>query len=146
LRTIAIFVFTAVSAFLTFAAQDGKTDAKTKTKTPPKKTTKSSTTSKKTSAGKSTAKTTTKSTKQTASAKSYRRSTQQQPTSERYKEIQQALSDKGYFAGPVDGNWGASSIDALKRFQHDQNLNEDGKLGSLSIIALGLGPRRTATP
>jgi peptidoglycan hydrolase-like protein with peptidoglycan-binding domain len=66
----------------------------------------------------------------------------QQPTTDRYKEIQQALADKGYFGGPVDGNWGPSSTDALKRFQHDQNLLEDGKVGSLSLIALGLGPKR----
>lgn len=44
----------------------------------------------------------------------------------------------------MDGNWGASSMDALKRFQHDQNLVEDGKVGSLSLIALGLGPKRTS--
>jgi peptidoglycan hydrolase-like protein with peptidoglycan-binding domain len=73
---------------------------------------------------------------------SYRRSAQQQPTPERYREIQQALSDKGYFPGAPDGEWGASSVDALKRFQHDQNLTEDGKIGSVSLIALGLGPKR----
>jgi len=71
---------------------------------------------------------------------------QQQPTPDRYKEIQQALQDRGYFAGPADGNWGPSSSDALKRFQHDQNLTEDGKIGSLSLIALGLGPKRAALP
>jgi peptidoglycan hydrolase-like protein with peptidoglycan-binding domain len=69
---------------------------------------------------------------------------QQQPTQDRYKEIQQALADKGYFGGPTDGNWGPASTDALKRFQHDQNLIEDGKVGSLSLIALGLGPKRGA--
>jgi peptidoglycan hydrolase-like protein with peptidoglycan-binding domain len=68
--------------------------------------------------------------------------TQQQPTADRYKEIQQALADKGYFQGPVDGAWNAGSIDALKRFQKDQNLDPDGKIGSLSLIALGLGPKR----
>lgn len=71
---------------------------------------------------------------------------QQQPSQDRYKEIQQALADKGYFAGPADGNWGPSSMDALKRFQHDQNLVEDGKVGSLSLIALGLGPKRGSAP
>jgi peptidoglycan hydrolase-like protein with peptidoglycan-binding domain len=65
-----------------------------------------------------------------------------QPTPERYKEIQQALADKGYFKNEPDGNWGPASIDALKRFQHDQRLVEDGKIGSLSLIALGLGPKR----
>jgi peptidoglycan hydrolase-like protein with peptidoglycan-binding domain len=94
------------------------------------------------------AKRTTSKTGAKQSASSYHPA-QQQPTQDRYKEIQQALADKGYFGGPVDGNWGPSSMDALKRFQHDQNLVEDGKVGSLSLIALGLGPKRgaaSATP
>ena len=69
---------------------------------------------------------------------------QQQPSPDRYKEIQQALADKGYFRGPVDGNWGPESVDALTRFQHEQSLVEDGKLSSLALIALGLGPKRAA--
>ena len=68
--------------------------------------------------------------------------TQQQPATDRYKEIQQALADKGYFQGPADGNWGPDSADALKRFQREQNLDADGKLSALSLMALGLGPRR----
>jgi peptidoglycan hydrolase-like protein with peptidoglycan-binding domain len=75
-----------------------------------------------------------------------RRSNQQQPTPDRFREIQQALAEKGYFAGQPDGNWGPESVDALKRFQREQNLTEDGKLGALSLIALGLGPRRPAAP
>jgi peptidoglycan hydrolase-like protein with peptidoglycan-binding domain len=67
---------------------------------------------------------------------------QSAPTPERYREIQQALTDKGYGAGPVDGNWGAEWVNALKKFQTNQNLSSDGKLGSLSLIALGLGPKR----
>ncbi|HET8548031.1 MAG TPA: peptidoglycan-binding domain-containing protein [Bryobacteraceae bacterium] len=66
------------------------------------------------------------------------------PTAERYKQIQQVLTDKGYYAGPVNGVWGAESVEALKRFQADQKLTPDGKLGALSLIALGLGPNRTA--
>jgi peptidoglycan hydrolase-like protein with peptidoglycan-binding domain len=64
------------------------------------------------------------------------------PTSDRYKEIQQALVEKGYFRGEADGNWGPDSIDALKRFQQEQNLAPSGKLDSVSLIALGLGPKR----
>ncbi len=71
-----------------------------------------------------------------------RRVAQQQPTPERYKEIQQALAEKGYFHGSVDGVWGADSTEALKRFQREQNLEDDGKIGSLSLIALGLGPQQ----
>jgi peptidoglycan hydrolase-like protein with peptidoglycan-binding domain len=68
----------------------------------------------------------------------------QAPSPERYREIQQKLADKGFFHGPVDGNWNSDSVDALKRFQKEQGLEPDGKLGSLSLIAMGLGPKRLA--
>lgn len=67
---------------------------------------------------------------------------QSRPTTERYREIQQALADKGFFKGEVNGTWSADSVEALKNFQRAQNLDPDGKLGSLSLIALGLGPKR----
>jgi peptidoglycan hydrolase-like protein with peptidoglycan-binding domain len=110
-----------------------------------------STTKKKTSATKATtakaaAKSTTKRPVTTKSKRApvttARRYTSQQPSQERLKEIQQALASKGYFKTEPDGTWGPASIDALKHFQHDQNLVEDGKIGSLSLIALGLGPKR----
>jgi peptidoglycan hydrolase-like protein with peptidoglycan-binding domain len=63
------------------------------------------------------------------------------PTPERYREIQQALADKGYYTAEVNGSWDAASIDALNRFKTAQNLKADGKLCSLSLIALGLGPK-----
>jgi uncharacterized Ntn-hydrolase superfamily protein len=68
----------------------------------------------------------------------------QAPTPDRYREIQQALSDKGYFKGPVNGQWGADSVAALRTFQQEHNLDGDGKLTSLSLIGLGLGPNRAA--
>lgn len=68
---------------------------------------------------------------------------QQQPTPERYTEIEQALVDRGYL-GNADGAWGAESIAALKKFQADQKLPTDGKLGALTLMAMGLGPRRGA--
>lgn len=74
--------------------------------------------------------------KSRTSARSY----QQVPTPERYKEIQDALARKGFFQGDANGQWGADSVDALKRFQTSQNLGADGKINSLSLIALGLGP------
>jgi peptidoglycan hydrolase-like protein with peptidoglycan-binding domain len=64
------------------------------------------------------------------------------PTKDRYQQIQQALASKGYFSGEPNGVWGSDSTEALKRFQTDQNLTPDGKLTSLSLIALGLGPKR----
>jgi peptidoglycan hydrolase-like protein with peptidoglycan-binding domain len=64
------------------------------------------------------------------------------PTPERYKEIEQALTARGYLKQAPDGIWDAASVDALRRFQQDQNLSTTGKIDSLSLIALGLGPKR----
>lgn len=66
-----------------------------------------------------------------------------QPNADRYKEIQQALVERGYLSGEPTGEWKQDSADALKRFQQDQKLEATGKLDSLSLIALGLGPKRT---
>jgi hypothetical protein len=63
------------------------------------------------------------------------------PDPERYQEIQKALADRGYFKGEVNGQWGDDSTDALKRFQADQKLPNDGKIDSLSLIGLNLGPK-----
>lgn len=72
------------------------------------------------------------------------RSRQLAPTADRYKEIQSALANKGYLNQPASGVWDSQSEEALRRFQHDQNLQPTGKLNSLSLIALGLGAKRTA--
>jgi peptidoglycan hydrolase-like protein with peptidoglycan-binding domain len=66
----------------------------------------------------------------------------QVPSQDRYREIQQALAEKGFFKSEPDGNWNAESVAALKEFQKSQNLDADGRLGALSLIALGLGPKR----
>lgn len=66
------------------------------------------------------------------------------PTPDRYKQIQQALADKGYLSKHPDGVWDQSSVDALRRFQQEQNLQPTGRLDSLSLIALGMGPNRDA--
>lgn len=70
------------------------------------------------------------------------RTRQQVPTPDRYRQIQQALIDKGYLHSPATGYWDQSSVDALRRFQEAQNLDPSGRLNSLSLIALGLGPKR----
>jgi hypothetical protein len=68
---------------------------------------------------------------------------QQAPTTDRYMEIQQALVTRGYLTTPPSGAWDPATVDALKRFQGEQNLPPTGKITSLSLIALGLGPKRT---
>jgi hypothetical protein len=74
------------------------------------------------------------------------RNRQMGPTPERYKEIQQALVDKGYLKSEPNGVWDAESADALQRFQTDQKLSPTGKLSSASLIALGLGPKTSDAP
>ena len=69
---------------------------------------------------------------------------QTHPDSVRYKEIQQALADKGYFKGEVNGQWGDDSVAAIKQFQADQKLPDDGKISASTLIDLGLGPKHDA--
>ncbi len=114
-----------------------------KTKTPPKST---ATSSKKTATKAAARKT---GSKKTASKKTTGnwRTSQRTPSPDRYKEIQQALASKGYMPqGSPSGVWDASSVQALKKFQQDQSLEPSGKIDSLSLIALGLGPKRDTQP
>ena len=68
------------------------------------------------------------------------------PTPERYKQIEEALCRRGYLSSDqVNGQWNDRSAAALKRFQADQNLAASGKIDSLSLIALGLGPKHQIT-
>jgi hypothetical protein len=73
------------------------------------------------------------------------RNRQLAPTAERYRQIQEALASKGYLHPEnATGTWDQNSVDALKRFQSEQNIESNGKINSLSLIALGLGPKHDA--
>ena len=65
---------------------------------------------------------------------------QARPTPERYAEIQSALAKAGYYEGSANGVWGENSVEALRRFQEDNGQEPTGKVDSLSLIKLGLGP------
>lgn len=82
-----------------------------------------------------------KSTAVRSKAPVYRRWAQAVPAPDRYRQIQEALQAKGFFSGTPNGAWGTDSVDALKRFQQEQSLAPTGKINSLSLIALGLGPK-----
>ena len=62
------------------------------------------------------------------------------PDSDRYMEIQKALAERGYFKGEANGQWEDDSVAALRRFQTDFKLPDDGKINALSLSGLGLGP------
>jgi len=75
------------------------------------------------------------------------RNRQTSPTADRYREIQEALVARGYLpAEEANGTWGTSSADAMKKFQAEQTLDCTGRIDSLSLIALGLGPRHDSSP
>jgi hypothetical protein len=96
--------------------------------------------------GKAGATSTRKPSKQASSRLAYTRA-QGAPTKERYRQIQDALASKGYLgAEQATGQWTDASVDALKRFQADQNIDATGKINSLSLIALGLGPKHESAP
>ena len=131
--------------WLAGAATTTATKKKTVKKRPAAVSAQAKTAAPKTTGAKITPKSRTATSKTSKGRKTVRRAStprQLAPTKERYQQIQQALASKGYFSGEPNGVWGPDSTESLKRFQADQNLSPDGKLTSLSLIALGLGPKR----
>lgn len=59
--------------------------------------------------------------------------------SEAVRRIQQALKDKGFDPGKVDGIWGRNTITAVKQFQAQQGLEVDGVVGPQTTAALFAG-------
>ncbi|MCD7844415.1 MAG: spore cortex-lytic enzyme [Oscillospiraceae bacterium] len=53
-------------------------------------------------------------------------------------EIQQKLSDWGYYSGSVDGVYGSKTVAAVKYFQRTNGLTADGKCGPATLAALGI--------
>lgn len=65
------------------------------------------------------------------------------PVSSRYdpalvRSVQQALNDRGYNAGAVDGQWGPATEDAVRRFQQVAGLPVSGELERPTLAALGV--------
>lgn len=64
---------------------------------------------------------------------------QNEPTPDRYREIQGALASKGYLKSPPSGAWDAETEDAMRRYQADNQFEATGRINSKSLIGLGLG-------
>lgn len=54
------------------------------------------------------------------------------------RQTQQALKDKGYDPGPVDGVNGPKTQAALRQYQQKENLDEDGRIGPKTMDSLGV--------
>lgn len=71
---------------------------------------------------------------QRAEAASYKRGS----TGSVVSQIQQTLSDWGYYYGAVDGIYGSRTEEAVKWFQSVNGLEVDGKAGVNTLNALGI--------
>jgi murein L,D-transpeptidase YcbB/YkuD len=54
------------------------------------------------------------------------------------RDAQAALNSQGYSAGMVDGRWGPSTQNAVRRFQSDRGLEQSGTLDNATLSALGV--------
>jgi peptidoglycan hydrolase-like protein with peptidoglycan-binding domain len=54
------------------------------------------------------------------------------------RQVQQALNQKGYDVGNVDGNWGQETSSAVQNFQQAQGLEPTGNLNMRTLSALGV--------
>jgi hypothetical protein len=53
-------------------------------------------------------------------------------------DAQQALKDKGFYTGSVDGIYGPLTRKAVRSYQRQQNLTADGRLGPQTLSSLGV--------
>lgn len=54
------------------------------------------------------------------------------------RQVQQALRDRGYYTGNVDGIFGTGTYEAILNFQRDNGLTADGIAGAATLSALGI--------
>lgn len=52
------------------------------------------------------------------------------------KKLQQALELLGYYSGDIDGDYGTKTVEAVKRFQKNRGMKQDGIAGSATIRVL----------
>jgi peptidoglycan hydrolase-like protein with peptidoglycan-binding domain len=54
------------------------------------------------------------------------------------RQVQEALKDKGFDPGPVDGKMGRKTQEALRSFQQSKNLKATGRLDAQTRQELGI--------
>ena len=84
-------------------------------------------------------KTTRKPTKAAVAAKSHKLHGQQAIAPERVTEIQQALIREHYLSGPANGDWDATTLGAMQKYQSDQGWQTKLMPDSRALKKLGLG-------
>ncbi len=61
------------------------------------------------------------------------------------REVQTALQDKGFSPGKIDGQWGASTANAVTRFQEANALPPTGDPDARTLAELGVDTTPTRT-
>jgi branched-chain amino acid transport system substrate-binding protein len=61
-------------------------------------------------------------------------------------ELQQALAERGYYAGPIDGRYSAELIGAIKAFQRDLGVPQTGIIDVATLQAIYARGVATGTP
>ncbi|MCR6633000.1 MAG: peptidoglycan-binding protein [Magnetospirillum sp.] len=59
-------------------------------------------------------------------------------SSDLVRDVQRGLATRGYDVGPQDGVYGASTEQALRRFQQDRRLTASGQIDGQTLAALGV--------
>jgi|JTFP01.1.fsa_nt_gb hypothetical protein len=70
------------------------------------------------------------------------------PNAQHTREAQQLLTDLGYDPGPVDGDYGRRTADAVKAFQRDAGITQDGWIDQdlLSVLRRVASQRSSSPP
>lgn len=70
------------------------------------------------------------------------------PNAQYTKEAQQLLTDLGYDPGPVDGDYGRRTADAVKAFQRDAGITQDGWIDQdlISVLRRVANQRSSIAP
>ncbi|HJU22811.1 MAG TPA: peptidoglycan-binding domain-containing protein [Casimicrobiaceae bacterium] len=64
---------------------------------------------------------------------------------ETVRSAQQALNEKGFNVGTVDGQMGPNTEAAIKKFQQSKGLPESGNLDEQTLAALGVEQNQTSS-
>ncbi len=57
-------------------------------------------------------------------------------TGDQVKKLQQWLTENNFYNGEIDGNFGNDTEAAVKAFQKEVGLNEDGQVGDYTLLAM----------
>ncbi len=58
--------------------------------------------------------------------------------SSQIETLQTSLSERGLYAGAIDGKMGAQTKDAIRQFQAQNGLRQDGIAGTQTLAKLGI--------